>query len=67
MSKGKKWKMPTKYFHKRPFRWRICRIGGGKNGKFRFKYFRHKKKFQCIMNGKISMKRMVSIEKWYWD
>lgn len=68
MSKGKKWKMTKNQFHKRPHHWNYYyRVGGGKNGRFRFKYFRHRKKFQNIMYGKLSMRKMVAMEIWFWD
>lgn len=46
MSKGKKWKMPTRYLHKRPQASypAYYKVGGGKNGKYRFKFFRHRMK-----------------------
>lgn len=63
MAKGKKWKMPRKYLHKRPHHWHFkYRVGGGKNGRFGFKYFRHRKRFQGLMEGKLSMRRMVAME-----
>lgn len=68
MAKGKKWKMPRKYLHKRPYHWHFkYRVGGGKNGRFGFKYFRHRKRFQGLMEGKLSMRRMVAMELWFWD
>lgn len=69
MSKGKKWKMPDRYLHKRlhPTFPSYYRVGGGKNGKYRFKFFRHKKRFKVLMEGKISMRKFRSMEIWYYD
>lgn len=69
MSKGKKWKMPKRYLHKRPDHKRTWtfKVGGGRSGRFKFKYFRHKKKFQYLMYGKLSMRKLVAVEIWFWD
>lgn len=71
MSKGKKYKMPHKYLSKYPIRKSIkrdvYRIIGGKNGeKAKFKFFRHKKLWK-LLDGHISMRKMVSRSIWYWD
>lgn len=71
MSKGKKYKMPHKYLSKYPIRKSIkrdvYRIVGGKNGeKAKFKFFRHKKLWK-LLDGHISMRKMVSRSIWYWD
>lgn len=67
MAKGKKWKMPSKYLHKRPHYWGyFYRVAGGKNNKHGFKYFRHRKKFQNLMWGKLSMRKMTAIEIRFW-
>ena len=68
MSKGKKYKIPHKYLSKYPIRKRaIYKIVGGKNGeKAKFKFFRHKK-FWKLLDGYISMRKMVSRSIWYWD
>nr|DAG90897.1 MAG TPA: hypothetical protein [Crassvirales sp.] len=73
MSKGKKYKIPHKYLHKYPVRkWNIngCRrrykVMGGKNGeKAKFKFFRHKKLWK-LLDGHISMRKMVSRNIWWW-
>lgn len=64
MSKGKKWKMPTRYLHKRPQASypAYYKVGGGKNGKYRFKFFRHKKRLKVLMEGKISMRKFRAME-----
>lgn len=69
MSKGKKWKIPIRYLNKRLYKDSLSyyRVGGGKNGKFRFKFFRHKKRFEILMNGKISMRKFRSLEIRRWD
>lgn len=68
MAKGKRWNTPGKYLHKRLLKWpRYYRVGGGKNGKFRFKFFRHKKRFSDMMEGKVSMGKFASMELWFWD
>ena len=61
MSKGKKYKMPHKYFSKYSIRKRArYKIMGGKNSeKAKFKYFRHKKLWKAL-EGHISMKKMVT-------
>ena len=71
MSKGKKYKIPHKYLSKYPIRKSIkrdvYRIVGGKNGeKAKFKFFRHKKLWKTL-EGRISMRKMVSRSIWYWD
>ena len=68
MSKGKKYKIPYKYLSKYPIRKRaIYKIVGGKNGeKAKFKFFRHKKLWK-LLDGYISMRKMVSRSIWYWD
>ena len=71
MSKGKKYKIPHKYLSKYPIRKSIkrdvYRIVGGKNGeKAKFKFFRHKKLWK-LLDGHISMRKMVSRSIWYWD
>ena len=71
MSKGKKYKIPHKYLSKYPVRKSIkrdvYRIVGGKNGeKAKFKFFRHKKLWKTL-EGRISMRKMVSRSIWYWD
>ena len=67
MSNGKKWKISPKYIGKRSHgrRW-TYRVCGGKNGKCRFQYFRHQKWFK-ILDGKISMRRAMAREAWFWD
>lgn len=68
MSKGKKYKTPKKYLHKRPHHnGYYYKVGGGRHGKFEFKHFRHKKRFQYLMEGKLSMRKMIAIEIWFWD
>ena len=71
MSKGKKYKIPHKYISKYPIRKSIkrdvYRVIGGKNGeKAKFKFFRHKKLWK-LLDGHISMRKMVSRSIWYWD
>lgn len=70
MSKGKKYNIPRKYLHKYPVRkWNKygCRCRDGKNGeKAKFKFFRHKKLWK-LLDGHISMRKMVSRSIWYWD
>ena len=71
MSKGKKYKIPHKYLSKYPMRKSIkrdvYRVIGGKNGeKAKFKFFRHKKLWK-LLDGHISMRKMVSRSIWYWD
>lgn len=70
MSKGKKYNIPRKYLHNYPVRkWNKCRykVVGGKNGeKAKFKFFRHKKLWK-LLDGHISMRKMVSRSIWYWD
>ena len=70
MSNGKKWKMTSKQIHKQPHHrnWKT-HINGGKNGSNGFKYFRHKKRFNKLMNesGHLSMSKMTALEMWYWD
>lgn len=71
MSKGKKYKIPHKYLSKYPIRKSIkrdvYRVIGGKNGeKAKFKFFRHKKLWK-LLDGHISMRKMVSRSIWYWD
>ena len=58
MSKGKKYKMPHKYFSKYSIRKRTrYKVMGGKNSKkAKFKYFRHKKLWKAL-EGHISMKK----------
>ncbi len=67
MSTGKKWNMTKKQLHKQPhsrhFRFKAV---GGKKGKCKFKFFRHKKYFK-LLDGHISMRLAASIELWYWD
>lgn len=71
MSKGKKYKIPHKYLSKYPIRKSIkrdiYRVIGGKNGeKAKFKFFRHKKLWK-LLDGHISMRRMVTRYIWFWD
>ena len=70
MSKGKKYKIPHKYLSKYPIRKSIKRDGyrvvGGKNGKAKFKFFRHKKLWK-LLDGHISMRRMMTRYIWFWD
>lgn len=68
MSKGKKYKMPHKYFSKYSIRKRArYKVMGGKNGeKAKFKFFRHKKLWKTL-DGHVSMRNMVSRSIWYWD
>lgn len=68
MSKGRKYKMPTKYLSKYPIRKYLrFKVVGGKNGeKAKFKFFRHKKLWK-ILDGHISMRKMASINMKYWD
>lgn len=68
MSKGKKYKIPHKYLSKYPIRKGArYKIMGGKNGeKAKFKFFRHKKLWK-LLDGYISMRKMVSRSIWYWD
>ena len=68
MSKGKKYKMPHKYFSKYSIRKRArYKVMGGKNNeKAKFKYFRHKKLWKTL-EGHISMKKMVTRYIWFWD
>ena len=68
MSKGKKYKIPHKYLSKYPIRKRAkYKVMGGKNGeKAKFKFFRHKKLWK-LLDGYISMRKMVSRSIWYWD
>lgn len=67
MSKGKKYKIPHKYLSKYPIRKETrYKIVGGKNGeKAKFKFFRHKKLWK-LLDGHISMRKMVSRSIWYW-
>ena len=68
MSKGKKYKMPHKYFSKYSIIKRArYKVMGGKNSeKAKFKYFRHKKLWKTL-EGHISMKKMVARYIWFWD
>ena len=68
MSKGKKYKIPHKYFSKYPMRKRArYKVMGGKNmEKAKFKYFRHKKLWKTL-EGHISMRKMVARYIWFWD
>ena len=68
MSKGKKYKIPHKYLSKYPIRKGArYKVMGGKNGeKAKFKFFRHKKLWKTL-DGRISMRKMVSRSIWYWD
>ena len=68
MSKGKKYKIPHKYLSKYPIRKEArYKVMGGKNGeKAKFKFFRHKKLWKTL-DGRISMRKMVSRSIWYWD
>lgn len=67
MSKGKKWLMTEKQSHRQPHSRRYrYKVMGGKKGKCRFKFFRHKKYFKSA-DGHISMRRAASKELWYWD
>ena len=68
MSKGKKYKIPHKYLSKYPIRKEArYKVMGGKNGeKAKFKFFRHKKLWKTL-EGRISMRKMVSRSIWYWD
>lgn len=70
MSKGKKYKIPHKYLSKYPIRKSIKRDGyrvmGGKNRKAKFKFFRHKKLWK-LLDGHISMRRMMTRYIWFWD
>ena len=68
MSKGKKYKMPHKYFSKYSIRKRARykEMGGKNNEKAKFKYFRHKKLWKTL-EGHISMKKMVTRYIWFWD
>ena len=67
MSYRKKWKMTRKQMgrnpHNRRWRYHVC---GGRKGKCRFQFFRHKKWFKKL-EGKISMRFAMSREIWYWD
>lgn len=67
MSKGKKYNMTKKQLHKQPqhrnYKYKVC---GGKRGKCKFKFFRHKKWFKSI-DGHVSMGWASSKELWYWD
>ncbi len=70
MSVGKKWLMTSKQLHRtfpsKQYKRGRYKVGGGRNGKFSFKFFRHKKYFK-LLDGKISMRRPRSREIWYWD
>lgn len=67
MSYGKKCKMTRKQIgrnpHSRRWKYKVC---GGRKGKCRFQFFRHKKWFKTL-EGKISMRFAMSREIWYWD
>lgn len=69
MSEGKKYKIPHKYLSKYPIRKSIkgdgYRVVGGKNGKAKFKFFRHKKLWK-LLDGHISMRRMMTRYIWFW-
>ena len=67
MSKGKKYKIPHKYFSKYPMRKRArYKVMGGKNmEKAKFKYFRHKKLWKTL-EGHVSMRKMVARHIWLW-
>lgn len=65
MSYGKKWKMTRKQIGRNPHsrRHHVC---GGRKGKCRFQFFRHKKWFKKL-EGKVSMRFAMSREIWYWN
>ena len=68
MSQGKKYKIPHKYLCKYPLRKRNrYKVGGGKNGeKAKFRFFRHKKLWK-LLDGHISMRKMVARYIWFWN
>lgn len=69
MSKGKKYKIPHKYLSKYPMRKEASRykVRGGKNDeKAKFKYFRYKKLWKTL-EGRVSMRKMVTRYIWFWD
>lgn len=81
MSKGKKWKTPKRY-HKKICRPRdrtyfrqsnlnyyahSYRIGSGHNGRWHKWYFRQRKFFKSYEGGRMSMRKPMAIEIWYWD
>lgn len=67
MSLGKKWKMTKKQIHRNnPHRHGNFKVGGGRNGKFRFKFFRHQKDFKYL-DGRVSMRWIMVRNCWYWD
>ena len=67
MSKGKKYKIPHKYLSKYPVRKGArYKVMGGKNGeKAKFKFFRHKKLWK-LLDGHISMRKIITRSDWYW-
>ena len=67
MSKGKKYKIPHKYLSKYPIRKGArYKVMGGKNGeKAKFKFFRHKKLWK-LLDGHISMRKIITRSSWYW-
>lgn len=68
MSKGKRYKMPHKYIHKygRKFYHRYKGVRGKNGEKAKFKYFRHKELWK-ILDGRISIRKMVVRHIWFWD
>lgn len=67
MSNGKKWLMTKKQLRRNQYHSYVRhKIGGGKTGKYRFSFFRHKKWFKKI-EGHIGMKRPSRIEYRYYS
>ncbi len=66
MSKGKKYKTPKRYQHKRKG-FTGWKVGGGKNGKFLFRHLRRSKFFKALDIAKLSMNKLWAREMWFWD
>lgn len=68
MSRGKKWNTPKRHISKISGKYsQSVGVGGGKNGKFRFKFFRHKKRMAPLFEGHIAMRKFAAMEIWFYD
>lgn len=68
MSRGKKYKTPAKYLHKRIGKvYHYWRVGEGKSGKYSFKHIRRSKYFKSLDAIKLSMLKLWKRELWFWN
>lgn len=68
MSGNNKWNTPTRYLRKRAIKANYYwKVGGGKNGKYSFKYIRRSKLFKSLDVMKLSMLKLWKRKLIFWD